>query len=224
MRGIGQNDSLAFADPGVGVYIDDVFVARSQAAFLELFDVERVEVLRGPQATLYGRNTIGGAIKCVSKTPPDEFGAYLEAGGGNFDFATVKGSLGGPIKPGVLRGKAAFSFARRDGFNTNTQTGEDDGDLTSFAGRGALLYTPSEDLEFLLSVDGKVDRPDTSRSPVRETSIAGAPDPIGAPTNSSFSREQRSVPRRRQRQRAFRSYGLRRGAHRAPEDQRRADH
>ncbi|MEE2693170.1 MAG: TonB-dependent receptor [Pseudomonadota bacterium] len=181
LRGIGQNDSLAFADPGVGVYIDDVFIARSQAAFLELFDVQRVEVLRGPQGTLYGRNTIGGAVKFVSTTPPDQFDAYFEAGGGNYNFATVKGGLGGPIAPGVLNGKLAFSYTRRDGFNENTVTGEDDGDINSFSGRAAFLFTPSERFEFLLSVDGKIDRPDTSRSPVRETPITGAPDPDGMP-------------------------------------------
>ncbi len=183
IRGVGQNDSLAFADPGVGVYVDDVFVARSQAAFLELFDVDRVEVLRGPQGTLYGRNTIGGAVKFVSTPPPDELDAYLEVGGGNFDFVTVKGRLGGPIKDDVLRAKAAFSFSRRDGYNTNAFTGEDDGDVSSFAGRGSLLYTPSQNVDFLLTVEGKVDRPDTSRSPVRETSIAGAPDAAADPTN-----------------------------------------
>ena len=171
LRGIGQNDSLAFADPGVGVYIDDVFIARSQAAFLELFDVERVEVLRGPQGTLYGRNTIGGAVKFVSTPPPDEFDAYLEAGVGNFDFRTLKGSVGGPLAEGILRGKLAFAATKRDGFNTNSVTGEDDGDVESLSGRAALLFTPSDNLEFLLSADAKQERPDTSRSPSRLTPI-----------------------------------------------------
>lgn len=192
LRGIGQNDSLAFVDPGVGVYVDDVFIARSQAAFLELFDVERVEVLRGPQGTLYGRNTIGGAVKFVSTTPPDEFDAYLEAGGGNFDTIFLKGRIGGPIIADTLRGKIAFSATRRDGFNHNAFTGEDDGDIKTFSGRGSLLYTPSETVEFLLSVDGRIDRPDTSRNPVRETSAPAAPDPsdpsliITLPANEPF--------------------------------------
>lgn len=177
VRGVGQNDSLAFADPGVGVYVDDVFIARSQAAFLELFDVERVEVLRGPQGTLYGRNTIGGAIKFVSKRPSDEVDAYLEAGYGNFDAVSVKGRLSGPISAGTLAGNVAFAYSRRDGYNANLADGRDDGDFQSVAGRGSLLWTPSDDVEFYLSVDGRIDRPDTSRSPVRETSITGAPDP-----------------------------------------------
>lgn len=66
VRGIGQRDSLSFADPGVAVYLDDVYLGRAQGSFLELFDVNHIEVLRGPQGTLYGRNTIGGAIKYVS--------------------------------------------------------------------------------------------------------------------------------------------------------------
>ncbi|MEM6538207.1 MAG: TonB-dependent receptor, partial [Pseudomonadota bacterium] len=97
LSGIGQNDSLAFADAGVGVYVDDVFIARSQAAFLELFDVERVEVLRGPQGTLYGRNPIGGAVKFISKEPTDEVEAYAEFGAGNFGMITAKGRLSGPV-------------------------------------------------------------------------------------------------------------------------------
>lgn len=180
IRGIGQNDSLAFADAGVGVYVDDVFVARSQAAFLDLFDVERVEVLRGPQGTLYGRNTIGGAVKFVSAEPPEQLGLYVEAGGGNFGYQALKARLGGPLSDD-LRGKIAVAAIQRDGYATNTLDGADDGDTKSLAWRGTLAYTPTDSTRISLSVDGKRDRPDTSRSPVRETSVTGFADPVGAP-------------------------------------------
>lgn len=174
IRGVGQNDSLAFADPGVGVYVDDVFIARTQAAFLDLFDVDRVEVLRGPQGTLYGRNTIGGAVKFVSTPPPRDFEAYAEAGIGNYGYYNLQGRIGGPIAGDALRAKAAFTFTRREGYNHNGFDGRDDGDVRSFAGRGALAFEPSDRFELLLSVDGKIDRPDTSRSPVLQTAITGA--------------------------------------------------
>lgn len=174
LRGVGQNDSLAFADPGVGIYVDDVFIARSQAAFLELFDVDRVEVLRGPQGTLYGRNTIGGAVKFVSSPPPSAPDAYLEAGIGNYDARVLKGRLGGPLIDGVLNGKIAFAWSEREGFAENTIDGQDDGDQNSLAGRIALDWTPTDRLQILFSADAKRDRPDTSRSPVRETALTGA--------------------------------------------------
>lgn len=183
IRGIGQNDSLAFADAAVGVYVDDVFIARSQAAFLDLFDVDRVEILRGPQGTLYGRNTTGGAIKFVSAEPPERLGLYAEAGGGNFDFGTLKARLGGPLVKDVLRGKIAVSAVHRSGFATNLDDGEDDGDTQSLSWRGALAFTPTDRIRVSLTFDGKHDRPDTSRSPVRETSVTGFADPVGAPTS-----------------------------------------
>lgn len=138
-------------------------------------------MLRGPQGTLYGRNTIGGAVKFVSTPPPDEFGAYLEAGVGNYDFRTLKGRVGGPLVDGKLNGKIAFAASQRDGFNTNSFTGEDDGDLKSLSGRAALLFNPTDDLEFLLSVDGKKERPDTSRSPSRLTPITVVSDGTAVP-------------------------------------------
>jgi len=172
IRGVGQNDSLAFADPGVGVYVDDVFIARSQAAFLDVFDVERIEVLRGPQGTLYGRNTIGGAIKFVSTRPTDRFTGYFEGGVGNYDQLIAKGRVSGPLSD-TLKGKLAYSWQRRNGYARNGFTGRDDGDVRSISGRASLLFEPTADLEFLLTGDVKIDRPDTSRSPARATPITG---------------------------------------------------
>lgn len=174
IRGVGQNDSLAFADPGVGIYVDDVFIARSQAAFLEMFDVDRVEVLRGPQGTLYGRNTIGGAIKFVSKLPPSTPKGYLEVGAGNYDQRILKASFGGPLVKDTLNGKVALAYSAHDGYARNTLDGKDDGDQNSLSGRAALDWKPSDRLQVLFSMDGRRDRPDTSRSPVRETPITGA--------------------------------------------------
>lgn len=174
IRGVGQNDSLAFADPGVGIYVDDVFIARSQAAFLEMFDVDRVEVLRGPQGTLYGRNTIGGAIKFVSLPPPRTPKGYLEVGAGNYDQRVLKASFGGPLVKDTLNGKVAMAYSSRDGYARNTLDGKSDGDQDSLSGRAALDWKPSDKLQILFSADGRRDRPDSSRSPVRETPITGA--------------------------------------------------
>ena len=106
----GQNDSLPFVEPGVGVYIDDVYVARTQAAFVELFDIERVEVLRGPQGTLYGRNSPGGAVKLITRQPSDELEAYAELGAGNLNARIYNGRISGPLSSdGRWKGKIALS-------------------------------------------------------------------------------------------------------------------
>ncbi|RSX98365.1 TonB-dependent receptor, partial [Sphingomonas koreensis] len=199
-RGVGQNDSLAFADPGVGVYVDDVFIARSQAAFLDVFDVERIEVLRGPQGTLYGRNTIGGAIKFVSTRPTRDYSAYFEGGIGNYDQVLAKGRISGPLSD-TVRGKIAYSWQRRTGYAYNSTTRADDGDVRTISGRASLLFEPSSDFEVLLTGDVKIDRPDTSRSPVRATPITGfangalvtfpaATDPYRVDTNANGLNDQ----------------------------------
>ncbi|APR51601.1 TonB-dependent receptor [Sphingomonas koreensis] len=200
IRGVGQNDSLAFADPGVGVYVDDVFIARSQAAFLDVFDVERIEVLRGPQGTLYGRNTIGGAIKFVSTRPTRDYSAYFEGGIGNYDQVLAKGRISGPLSD-TVRGKIAYSWQRRTGYAYNSTTRADDGDVRTISGRASLLFEPSSDFEVLLTGDVKIDRPDTSRSPVRATPITGfangalvtfpaATDPYRVDTNANGLNDQ----------------------------------
>lgn len=181
IRGIGQVDSLAFADPGVGIYVDDVYLGRAQGAFLDVFDAERIEVLRGPQGTLYGRNTVGGAVKFVSRKPTNEVRATAGATLGGYDRIDLKGSLSGPLVKDRLFGKIAAAVISRDGYATNSVDGEDDGDKEAFAWRASLLFTPNTDWKIEISTDGSRDHADTSRTPARETSVFGIVPPNDDP-------------------------------------------
>ncbi len=187
LRGVGQIDSISFNDPGVGVYIDDVYMGRAQGSFLEVLDPQRVEVLRGPQGTLYGRNTIGGAVKFVSARPTDEFEGYVDLGIGNFDQRSAKLSASGPLIDGVLRGKVAIAHSQRDGFTDNLFDGQDDFDKDTTAWRASLLLTPKDDLSFYLVADGSDNSPDRSRSPHKETPIFSVPSGVFIqPTSDPF--------------------------------------
>lgn len=174
LRGVGQVDSLAFADPGVGIYLDDVYLGRAQGAFLDIYDIDRIEVLRGPQGTLYGRNTIGGAVKYVTAAPSDTFGGRAEGTAGNFGLFGFKGSVDVPLGENLLS-KFAFAHVTRDGFSHNAFDGKSDGDKNLNAGRIALQYEPRDDLVFRLNVDASDDSPDTSRTPARATPVFGFP-------------------------------------------------
>lgn len=183
LRGVGQVDSLAFADPGVGVYVDDVYLGRAQGAFLSVYDVDRIEVLRGPQGTLYGRNTIGGAVKFVSTPLSADWGGRAEGSVGDYGLVETRISVGGALnEDATLLGKAAVSVSRRDGYSDNAFTGEDDGDKDQIAGRVSAEYRPSDDLSFRLNIDASQDRPDTSRTPARATQVLGLyPDTMADP-------------------------------------------
>jgi iron complex outermembrane receptor protein len=183
LRGVGQVDSLAFADPGVGVYVDDVYLGRAQGAFLSVYDVDRIEVLRGPQGTLYGRNTIGGAVKFVSTPLAAEPGGRAEASIGDYGLVESRISVGGALNDdATVLGKAAVSLSRRDGYSDNAFTGADDGDRNQIAGRVSLEYRPTGDLSVRLNVDASRDRPDTSRTPARATPVLGLyPDTLADP-------------------------------------------
>ncbi len=160
VRGIGQADPLWGVDPGVGLYLDDVYVARPQGALLDVFDVERVEVLRGPQGTLYGKNTIGGAIKYVSRPLTDEATGGLSWTVGEYQTSEVRGSIGGALIDGVLRARVAGAVIANDGYGTNVFTGEEVNNKETTAYRVALEWLPTEDLSVKLTYD-KTD--DTSK-------------------------------------------------------------
>ena len=184
LRGIGQNDSLSFVDSGVAVYLDGVFIARSQAAFLDVFDVERIEVLRGPQGTLYGRNSPGGAVKFISTPATDSFTGNIEAGVGNFGERVFKGRVSGPLAGDQLRGKLAVTTRQHDGFANNRFLDSQDGDTELFAWRSSLEWTPNRDFSINAIFDGKVSRPDRARSPIRLTDVFAFSDPFADPPES----------------------------------------
>ncbi len=153
IRGVGQQDPLWGFDPGVGLYIDDVYVARPQAAVLDIFDVERVEVLRGPQGTLYGRNTIGGAIKYVtSRIDADEPEGRLRASYGSYNQRDVIASAQLPFSDEFMV-SAALARYLRDGYGKNLNTGNEhyNKDVTAF--RASAEWSPTDSLFFRLAGD-----------------------------------------------------------------------
>ncbi len=157
MRGIGQADPLWGVDPGVGLYLDDVYVARPQGALLDVYDVERIEVLRGPQGTLYGKNTIGGAVRYISRQLTDTPEARLSITPGSFSNRDIKASVSGPLITGKLRGKLAFASLKHDGYGRNLYQNRDVSDKDTTAFRVALDWLPSESVTVKFSYDNTKD-------------------------------------------------------------------
>ena len=157
MRGIGQADPLWGVDPGVGLYIDDVYIARPQGALLDVYDVGRIEVLRGPQGTLYGKNTIGGAIKYVSREITDAADGAISVTGGTYSTQDFRFSLSGPIVEGRLRGKIAFASLEHDGFGDNVFQGREVSNKKTQAFRVGLDWLPSDNVKVQLSFDATDD-------------------------------------------------------------------
>jgi iron complex outermembrane receptor protein len=170
IRGIGQIDSVAFFEPGVGIYLDDVYLGRAQGAFLDVVDVERIEVLRGPQGSLYGRNSVGGAVKYVSAAPTQELSGNVSATVGNYNRRDLKLSVSGGLSD-TLAGRLTVASLHHEGFSENLFDGERDGDRDTVFARGVLQYEPRDDLQFTLAVDYTEADPDHSRTPSKETPI-----------------------------------------------------
>ncbi len=151
VRGIGATKN----EPAIGFYVDDVNYLSSGVFDTNLFDIERIEVLRGPQGTLYGRNSLGGVINIITRKPDNEFHSRLTATAGNFNKAEVNAALRAPVvKDKLFLGLSAM-FAERDGYIENDFLNRDMDYRESFSGRGMLRWLPNDRLDFTLNLDGE---------------------------------------------------------------------
>jgi iron complex outermembrane recepter protein len=141
VRGIGNEAGFA---PGVGIYIDDVYLATANGAILDVYDVERMEVLKGPQGNLYGRNTIGGAIRYITKDPSETLRASVQEKIGSFNLRDTTASVSGPLVDDLLYGGAAVTRKKQDGFQRNDADGKKYGSIDSWGARASLKLTPTD--------------------------------------------------------------------------------
>ncbi|MGI9288990.1 MAG: TonB-dependent receptor [Pseudomonadales bacterium] len=140
IRGVGQKDPNPGLDPGVGVYVNGSYLARPDGQLLDTLDVQSVQVLRGPQGTLFGKNTVGGAVLMTLKEPTDELEGYIEAGAGNLDMRRVKGAISGPLSDS-FSGRVTLSSRERDGYLDNVLNGTETGAEDQQAAVGQLSYS-----------------------------------------------------------------------------------
>ncbi len=153
IRGLGQDDPLAGYQTGVGVYVDGVYISRPQTPVMDIYDAERIEILRGPQGTLYGRNTIGGAIKYITKALSDEASGSVSVTRGSYGQEDVVLHAESPLDLGYVKVGATLAGFRRDGFGENIYTGGSNYDKDILGFRAKMEITPSDDISFLFSYD-----------------------------------------------------------------------
>lgn len=155
IRGLGNATGVASdgIEPGVGFYVDQVYYNRPATATFDLVDIDRVEVLHGPQGTLFGKNTTAGVINVTTASPTFTPQAIGELTGGNFGYFLAKGAVSGPLVGDVLAGRLSIATSRRDGLATNDFNGNKVNGSRNFTVRGQLLYRPDEDLKVRLITD-----------------------------------------------------------------------
>ena len=152
IRGIGQQDPVAGYEQGVGIYLDDVYLARPQGALTDIYDLERIEVLRGPQGTLYGRNTIGGAVKYVTRKLSNKPTLDAKLTFGNYSTRDLVVKASSPVSDSFRIGATLATF-NRDGFGKNVLNGRENYDKDVKAGRITAEFTPNADLFVRFAAD-----------------------------------------------------------------------
>lgn len=186
MRGIGNNPGY---DQGIGIYIDDVYSERTTGGMLELLDVERIEILKGPQGHLYGRNTIGGAIRYITRDPSNETTGSVELKLGSDAYNRIKASISGPLSD-TVSGSFAVTNVQRDGWQQNTVDDREFWDKDMQAARAALLWQASDAVSVKLNASYVKD----SSMPVLPNRIAFNPASIGGLTAIAYTADSVFFP------------------------------
>lgn len=184
VRGVTQSDFSDNQEAPVSVYIDEVYVSQMPAAGFQLFDMERVEVLRGPQGTLFGRNATGGLIHYISRRPGDEFSTYGEITYGEYDQFGFEGAIGGPITD-TVSARASIKTNQHDGYIKN-DAGPDGNEQENYAGRLQILVELGDSGEFLLNVRGARNEVGTAQFWKNAAATLG-PTGVGVFTNGDVS-------------------------------------
>jgi len=159
IRGIGEANDDVSTDSGVGVYVDDIYMARTSASNLALYDLERVEVLRGPQGTLYGRNTAGGSINIITLKPSDTLSGKIGIDVGSEGLINANAFLSGPIVANKLFAKISIASMNRDGLMVNSFDGVEGNKVDTLTGRFGLRFLPTERSELLFTIDSEKTTP-----------------------------------------------------------------
>jgi iron complex outermembrane receptor protein len=152
IRGIGTDNPFAGGDPSVGMHIDGVITGQSSAQFGSLFDIARIEILRGPQGTLYGRNTTGGSVNVITNKPTEETSGYARLTLGNYELVGFEGAVGGSLGE-RLQGRLAVRTADRGGYGVNIADGSDIDDANQTSFRGQLLWPMTDYMDLRLAVE-----------------------------------------------------------------------
>jgi iron complex outermembrane receptor protein len=178
IRGIGLNSSFPGADPSVALHVDGAVIAQAGAQMSAMFDLERIEVLRGPQGTLYGRNATGGAINLITAKPSAALDGYARFTLGGSDVNTLaEGAVGGPLS-NSLRARLAVRYLNRDGYGVNEITGSDIDNARQFSTRLSVQYLVGEAFDLLLSAELHLEDDRSNALKFRAASFPNATAPL----------------------------------------------